>query len=147
MRYEKSCGALVIRREGLIGENERLYALMIKHVKGGHRSFPKGHVEAGESEIMTAEREVYEETGVKIRITEDFRHSVYYNPRPMIRKEVVYFLAFIEQTEVVAQMGEVAEVEWIELDRAEESLTHDNDKRVLRHAMEYIGQRRLLAVK
>ncbi len=147
MTYEKSCGALVIRRERREDGEDKSYVLMIKHVKGGHRSFPKGHVEAGESEIQTAEREVLEETGVPINITESFRHTVNYSPRPTVRKDVVYFLAFTEQKNITAQVGEVAEVEWIELERAEKCLTHENDKNILRRAIEYIAQKNLLRVE
>ena len=60
MRKEKSCGALVVRR----GKNET-EILLIKH-NGGHWAFPKGHVEAGESEEQTALREVQEETGLTV---------------------------------------------------------------------------------
>ena len=53
MQHEKSCGALVVRREG-----DQYFILMIRHKAGGNRSFPKGHVEAGETEYATALREV-----------------------------------------------------------------------------------------
>ena len=59
MVYEKSCGALVVRQEE---QGNRMYILMIRHRPGGYRSFPKGHVEAGETERQTAVREVREET-------------------------------------------------------------------------------------
>ena len=62
MQHEKSCGAVVWRR----GENEQVYILMIRHRHGGNRSFPKGHMERGETEYMTAVREVYEETGLTV---------------------------------------------------------------------------------
>jgi len=42
MLYEKSCGAVVLRCT-----EEQTYVLLIRHKKGGHRSFPKGHVEPG----------------------------------------------------------------------------------------------------
>ena len=63
MHHEKSCGALVLRRDE---ESGKPYILMIRHKNGGHRSFPKGHMERGETEYMTAIREVFEETGLKI---------------------------------------------------------------------------------
>lgn len=131
MRYEKSCGALVLRqdRDGVD------YILMIRHRKGGHRSFPKGHMEAGETEIMTAEREVLEETSVPIQIHSDFRETVHYMPMPGVQKEVVYFLARTEQEQIRPREGEIAEVEWVPLDRAESCLTHENDKTVFRAAM------------
>ena len=131
MVWEKSCGALVVRREG-----EQFYILMIRHKAGGNRSFPKGHVEAGESEYATAMREVMEETSSRIAIVSDFRATVNYSPSPGVVKEVVYFLAFTTSADIKPREGEIAEVEWIPLEAAEESLTHENDKTVFRSAME-----------
>ena len=54
MVYEKSCGAIVVRTEP---QENRIYILMIRHKAGGHRSFPKGHMEEGETEYATALRE------------------------------------------------------------------------------------------
>ena len=138
MTFEKSCGALVIHFD----EKDEAQILMIKHVRGGHRSFPKGHVEAGESEKMTAEREVHEETNIRIHIHENFRHNVFYSPMPGVKKEVVYFLAYSKYTNAIPQEGEVAEVEWVPLKDAESFLTHENDKCVLRNAISYIEKKR-----
>ena len=131
MVWEKSCGALVVRRE-----EDRYYVLMIRHKAGGNRSFPKGHMEAGESEYATALREVMEETSSRIAIVSDFRSTVTYRPSPGVMKEVVYFLAFTTSAEIKPREGEIAEVEWVPLHEAEASLTHENDKTVFRAAME-----------
>lgn len=131
MTWEKSCGALVVRRQG-----DSYYILMIRHKAGGHRSFPKGHMEEGESEYATALREVMEETSSRIAIVSDFRATVSYSPSPGVMKEVVYFLAFTTEESIKAREGEIAEVEWIPLEEAERCLTHDNDKTVFRAAME-----------
>lgn len=141
MTFEKSCGAVVFRNERKDGQLQR-YVLMIKHSIHGYYSFPKGHVEAGETEKMTAEREVCEETAVRIHINEKFRQPVYYRPKPGVKKEVVYFLAFTRQTEIKARPGEVAEVDWIPVEKAESLLTHGNDKKVLSLAIEYIDGKR-----
>ena len=138
MTFEKSCGALVIHFD----EQDAAHVLMIKHVGGGHRSFPKGHVEAGESEKMTAEREVHEETNIRIHIHEKFRHNVFYSPMPGVKKEVVYFLAYSKYTNAIPREGEIAEVEWVPLEVAESYLTHENDKVVLRNAIRYIERKR-----
>ena len=82
MQHEKSCGALVVRRD----ESGKRYILMIRQKAGGHRSFPKGHMERGETEYMTAVREVFEETSVQIRIDTDFRETVHYHPLPGVSK-------------------------------------------------------------
>ena len=131
MVWEKSCGALVVRREG-----DNYYILMIRHKHKGNRSFPKGHMEAGETEYATALREVMEETSSRVAIISDFRATVTYSPSPGVMKEVVYFLAFTTSADIKAREGEIAEVEWIPIDEAEGCLTHENDKTVFRAAME-----------
>ena len=131
MNWEKSCGALVVRRE-----NDKYYILMIRHKAGGSRSFPKGHMEPGESEYATALREVMEETSSRIAIISDFRATVKYSPSPGVMKEVVYFLAFTTEESIKAREGEIAEVEGVPLEEAENCLTHENDKTVFRAAME-----------
>ena len=79
MKREKSCGVLVLRLAG--GGTVCLCSL--RHRFGGHWSFPKGHVEAGESERQTALREVREETGLTgIKLMDGFRESVEYSPKP-----------------------------------------------------------------
>ena len=131
MLREKSCGALVFRRD----ESGLQYILMIRHKQGGHRSFPKGHMERGENEHMTAIREVFEETAVQIRIHSNFRETVHYHPMPGVMKEVVYFMTETEQTAITPREGEIAQVEWVPVEQAEKSLTHENDKLVFRAAM------------
>ena len=133
---EKSCGALVFRQDPRTG---CMYILLIRHKKGGHRSFPKGHVELGETEHETAIREVLEETAVRIRIAPDFCEKVYYSPVPGVMKEVVYFIAFTDQKYTQPQDGEVADVEWVSVESAERTLTHENDKIVFRAAIKKLG--------
>ena len=141
MLHEKSCGALVVRRE-----EAKYYILMIRHKAGGNRSFPKGHVEEGETEYETALREVMEETSSRIAIVSDFRATVNYRPSPGVMKEVVYFLAFTTNADIKAREGEIAEVEWVPLSKAEHYLAHENDKTVFRAAMERM-QRMTVEIK
>ena len=136
MQHEKSCGALVVRRDDADG---KVYILMIRHKAGGHRSFPKGHMEAGETEYMTAVREVFEETAVQIRIDSNFRETVHYNPMPGVEQEVVYFLTHTAQKDIRPRAGEIAQVEWVPIDQAEASLTHENDRLVFRAALKKLG--------
>ena len=143
MQHEKSCGALVLRRDE---ENGKIYILMIRHKAGGSRSFPKGHMERGETEYMTAVREVFEETAVQVRLdTADFRETVHYFPLPGVSKEVVYFLAKTTQKEIHPRQSEIAEVEWVPIEQAEASLSHENDKAVFRAAMKKCQEGALFA--
>ena len=96
-------------------------------------------MERGETEKMTAVREVFEETAVQIRIQSDFRETVHYRPLPGVSKEVVYFLSETRQTSIKPREGEIAQVEWVPVDKAEASLSHENDKIVFRAAMKKIG--------
>ena len=99
MLYEKSCGAVVFRDE-ISAEGEKKYVLMIKQSQASRFSFPKGHVESGECETDTAEREVREETSVAIKITDSFRKTVSYSPRPGVKKQVVYFVAQTDASDI-----------------------------------------------
>jgi len=132
MRYEKSCGAVVFRKD------EDWKVLLIRHTRGRHISFPKGHVESGETESQTAEREVLEETGVRVRVDRRFRAENRYNIRPDTQKLVVIFAALTEQAEITPQPEEIAEAFWLSVEEAEDRLTYERDRRILREAFEHV---------
>ena len=113
--------------------------VLLRHRFGGHWSFPKGHVEAGENERQTAQREVREETGVRIRILDGFRESVEYFPKPGVKKQVVYFLGTTEQEKLMRQEEEISEIMWAPLRCAADLVSFANDKRLLRHAQRRLG--------
>ena len=56
MDYKKSCGYVVYKLE-----NNKILYLVLQSLNG-EWGFPKGHVEKDESEIETANRELFEET-------------------------------------------------------------------------------------
>lgn len=107
MTYEKSCGGIVYRK--FHGNTE---ILLIKHIKSGYWSFPKGHVEKGETEEETAVREIKEETGIDVYIDPDFRETVTYSPRKDAKKDVVYFVARARNFDYTPQLEEIAEIRW-----------------------------------
>ena len=126
MEHEKSCGAVIFRKHH--GNTE---LLLIKHTNGGHWSFPKGHVEPGETEAETARREVREETGLEVQIDTSFREVVSYSPRKDTIKNVVYFLAWIKSKEIHPQPEEVSQVKWVEISLAPKWLNYDNDRQLV----------------
>lgn len=115
----------------------RRFLLVIRQYKGGPVSFPKGHVEEGETEIETAEREVFEETAVRINISSPFRETIRYSPARGVEKDVVYFLAYTDRRELRARRGEIAETFWVDVSRANDILEHDNDRHVLGKALQF----------
>lgn len=138
MMREKSCGALVIRRK-----QEQYELLLIKHRCGGHWSFPKGHVEAGENESQTALREIKEETGLNVSLVDGFRKSVEYFPKPNIKKQVVYFLGHARVDDPVCrQEEEISDFQWCPLETADNMVSFHNDKNLINAAKTFLLQRR-----
>lgn len=133
MKREKSCGAVVFR-----GNGKTRQVLLIRHVNGGHWAFPKGHVEAGESETETALREIREETGLCVRLDTGFRSVTTYSPAPGVEKDVVYFAASCPEGELVKQKEEVRDARWLSPEEAERTVTYENDVRILRSAAGYM---------
>ena len=62
MIVEKSCGAIVYTKD----HGDILYVII--RSKGGIYGFPKGHMEGNETEAETAFREIFEETGLTVKL-------------------------------------------------------------------------------
>lgn len=131
--YESSCGAVVYR---IINGEVRF--LLIKNKRSLNWGFPKGHMERGEDEHMTAYREVLEETGIRIKFLPDFRFKSEYSIQNRIEKKVIIFLATTSDTRTIIQREEIEEYLWLGYDKALESLRFPNDKQILNKANEYL---------
>ena len=129
MLYEKSCGAIVYRK--FHGNTE---ILLIKHINSGHWSFPKGHVENGETEVETAVREIKEETSIDVIIDPTFRETVTYSPKKDTVKVVVYFLAKARNVNFIPQEEEIAEIRWVDISYAGNLLSYENDRTIVTRA-------------
>ena len=129
MRHEKSCGAIVYRK--FHGNTE---ILLIRHINSGHWSFPKGHVEAGETEVETAVREIKEETAIDVIIDPTFRETVSYSPKRDTQKVVVYFIGKARNYDCIPQEEEISEVRWVDISHASHLLTYENDKNIVSKA-------------
>ena len=133
MKYEKSCGAVIFRRD-----TDGWNVLLISHARGKHISFPKGHMEPGELESHTAEREVFEETGIRVKVDRRYRAENRYNIRADIQKLVVIFAAVTNQREITPQPEEIAEASWVPVEEALSRLTYERDRKILRAAMAHV---------
>lgn len=134
MRREKSCGAVIYT-----GEKEPLW--LVEHMRQGHTSLCKGHVEAGETEHDTARREIREETALTVDFLDGFRETISYSPFPGCMKEVVFFLARTESTDTAPQPEEVASLEWLPYEQALAALTYQDDRRILAAARQFLAGR------
>jgi len=134
-KREKSCGAIVYRRES----GNVLY--LIIQQKSRHWSFPKGHVERGESEKETALREIREETGLCVSIGGDFRTVNRFPTCFGNIKDVVYFLAEADCAEVRIQPEEILSSRWCDFSEAQRQLTFSSDREILQKAHVAITQK------
>lgn len=122
MKYEKSCGAVVLDGE----------KVLVLQQTAGHWGFPKGHVEENETEIETAKREIKEETGIEVDINSQYRYTEKYSPAEGIEKEVIYFIANKLGGEIKPQEEEVIQIEWLGFEDALNILTYQNSKEILK---------------
>lgn len=138
MNYEKSCGAVIFKRN-----NNEIEYLLILNKKGnakGHWGFAKGHTEDGETEEQTAIREIKEETGLDVILDTRFREVLSYIPKKDVIKDAVYFVAECKNFEVVLQESEVADFKWCTFSDAIKMLNFGQD--ILKKANEYIKTRK-----
>ena len=120
----------ILPRHGKHTEREWLLLLYPE----GHWGFPKGHVEAGETDWEAARRELEEETGLKlIERDEGFQRQITYqfNHRDsVIHKSVCYFAGRASQLEVRLSHEHV-DFAWLDDARALERITFSEDRGVL----------------
>lgn len=121
---EKSCGAIIFN-DGKV--------LVVKQTSGFY-GFPKGHVEIGETEKETAIREIKEETGLDINIISDKRYTQSYIVKENVHKDVVFFIANLENNNEKRQVEEIEEILWIDINEVENILTYDSLKELWKEA-------------
>lgn len=125
---ERSAGAVLYNVTGAEPE----YLLL--HYTAGHWDFPKGNIEAGESEKEAAIREIREETGITdVEFVDGFLHTVSYRYRKgrrLVHKEVVFFLASTKTSSVTISHEHVGYA-WKKYDDAMKQLTFRNAKNLL----------------
>ena len=125
MKYEKSCGIVVFNNN----------KVLLVHHNLGHWGFPKGHVELGETDEETAQREVFEETGISASIIEGFKEKITYRPKEGIEKDVYFFVGVPTDNNLVPQLSEVSEAKFIDVDDSYNTITHIDEKNILEKAI------------
>jgi bis(5'-nucleosidyl)-tetraphosphatase len=134
MTSEKSCGAVIFKRNG-----NRKYLLL--HYEGGHWDFVKGHVEKNESEKQTVRRETEEEAGIRdLTFIEGYRQPIsYYYKRAgkTVYKQVIFYLVESKTDEIRLSKEHVG-YDWLTFEKAYERLTYKNAKETLKKADDFL---------
>ena len=108
---EKSCGCIILK------DDKAFLICTLDDGKEMFWSFPKGHQEAGETDVETALRETKEETGLDVEIL-DYEpiktgHLIHGGTA---YKEILLFLAKPLNEDLVLQDGEVEKAEWVQFE-------------------------------
>lgn len=129
-KKEYSCGAVLYCRD----EEDEVRYLLIRQCRDAvYYGFPKGHIEAGESELAAARREIGEEVGLAPTFEDGFRQVIEYSlpQKPGVTKQVVFFLAHFDIDDpVTIQPEEISDCVLVPYGRAME-LLRPNTQRVL----------------
>jgi 8-oxo-dGTP pyrophosphatase MutT (NUDIX family) len=120
---------------GVIFENSQVLLILMLNLEGRKVwTFPKGHIEPGETSEAAAVREVAEETGFDCEITGELYKAEYSFVRNgvMTDKDVRWYM--------MKRMGgdgmpktpdEVLDLKWFPLDEAGQTLTYMSDLAIL----------------
>ncbi len=135
MRDEESFGIVVTYKK-----EDAWYFLL---VKTAHWGFPKGHADGDETNLETAQREVFEETGVRIdEVISDISFTEKYTVSSATGKEykkiVHYFLSVLSKELKVEASNEAQDARWFSYEEAKKTLTYKEAKSLLETIHEWL---------
>ena len=99
-------------------------------------SFPKGKANEGETDQGTALREVEEETGLRCELGEPLPEVRYIDA--LGRPKIVRYWTMGVLGGTFTPNAEVDEIRWLSFEAADEILTYDHDRRLLRSVRELL---------
>lgn len=117
--FRKSCGVLPYR----VTDRGREYLIVYEHYSQCW-SLPKGHMEAGESEVQTAQRELFEETGLTAVIDPSVSAAIEYPISSISRKQVLFFPGQVQGTPRTRE-GEIERFKWVTAEELKDHLFPD----------------------
>lgn len=137
-----------VRCAGGIVLGDRGTLALVRTHRGKGWTFPKGHIEDGESDEEAARREIEEETGLTdLELIDDLGQYERYRIGPNgtdddtseLKEIHLYLFAAKPHAKMIPTM-EVAEAEWVALPRIITTLTHPKDKAWFTTVFERIRQ-------
>ncbi len=118
------------------------WKVLLVHHRAGHWAFPKGHGEVGETQRETAQRELLEETNLKVvrYLDETPYREAYFFRRgdEVVDKMVEYYLAEVEG-EVKVQLAELSSASWYPIADAVRRISFRETRRLCERAQEVLA--------
>ena len=125
-----------------------LVALMARFNRGGKLEWciPKGHLEQDETSEQAALREVFEETGLEAQIIQHLGEVNYQFIQDGTKISKTVHVYLMQQTGgelsfAHAPHKEASELEWVQVSELLARLSHGNEKRIAKLAIELIEAR------
>lgn len=150
MLREFSAGALVLRHM-----RNQWWAAVIEPGREGEPedrkntiALPKGNIDSGEKPVETAVREVWEETGLRVRPVTKLADVKYvyarrWSDNARIFKVVSFFLMKYQSGQIgdikPNMQHEVRRAWWMPLQQAVEKLSYSGEKQMAAKALEYVA--------
>jgi len=142
MKREISAGGIVFRiaaRQSDYKKGKEVKIMLIKDAYG-RWSFPKGHIEKGESAENAALREISEETGLKkLKIVEKLGTINYIftlKGRKIFKTFIIYLIEAGDSRFKIS--WEIKDAKWFNSDDALEKIGYSNSKPILKKAIKRI---------
>lgn len=136
---EVSAGGVVVR------DDQVIVIVPKRRAADGRRvlALPKGHVDAGETTLQAAVREVREETGVQVELIAELDEVRYWymRGRRRIAKRVAFYLFRYLNGDPADHDEEIEEARWIPLAQAQESLSYPGEREMVAKAAALLRQR------
>jgi ADP-ribose pyrophosphatase YjhB (NUDIX family) len=130
MKKTRGAGGVVINEDGEV---------LVVSQHGTSWSLPKGHIDAGETVLVAAKREIYEESGIRdLELVRELgsyeRYKIGLNGgEERSEPKVITMFLFRTSEKVLRPVDpDNPEARWVERRKVEELLTHEKDKSFFR---------------
>jgi len=124
-----SAGGVVIRKN-----EEKIEVLLIKD-RFGHWTWPKGHIEDGETPGQAAIREITEETGLRtLCVLQELGRQKYtfqYAGKTIHKTVDIFLVKAVKNEKLVIQGSEIDSGRWLSAEKALELIEYEGSRNIL----------------